>query len=68
MGQELRGLPYPKDFTKSKDSNGYITTVGADGHPGNDHRTDERDRHGRLLGYVLGVDPGKRQREVARRT
>ena len=39
--------PIPKDFAKSKDSNGYCTTVGPMAIPGHHHRADERDRHRR---------------------
>jgi len=54
--QAYEGFPYPKDFAKSKDSNGYCTTVGPTAIPGGTiivpmNATDT----GGLSGYVLGV-------------
>jgi alcohol dehydrogenase (cytochrome c) len=45
------GFPYPKDFTKSKDSNGFVTTVGpmASWH----HHPADEDRHRRPEGFRL---------------
>ncbi len=50
------GFPYPKDFAKSSDANGFITTVGPMAIPGGTiivpmNATDT----GGLQGYVLGV-------------
>jgi hypothetical protein len=42
------GFPYPKDFAKSQDANGFITTVGPMAIPWwHHHRPDERYRHRR---------------------
>ena len=51
------GFPYPKDFAKSQDANGFITTVGPMAIPGGTiivpmNATDT----GGMQGYVLGVD------------
>ena len=51
------GFPYPKDFAKSQDANGFITTVGPMAIPGGIiivpmNATDT----GGMQGYVLGVD------------
>ncbi len=53
----FEGFPYPKDFAKSKDSNGYCTTVGPTAIPGGTiivpmNATDT----GGLSGYVIGVN------------
>jgi alcohol dehydrogenase (cytochrome c) len=51
------GFPYPRDFAKSKDSNGYITTVGPMAIPGTIIVPMNGTDTGGLPGYVLGVDP-----------
>ncbi len=53
------GFPYPKDFAKAQDANGFITTVGPMAIPGGTiivpmNATDT----GGMQGYVLGVDAG----------
>ena len=51
------GFPYPKDFAKSKDSNGYAVTVGPLAIPGTIIVPMNGTDFGGLPGYVLGVDP-----------
>jgi alcohol dehydrogenase (cytochrome c) len=51
------GFPYPKDFAKSGDSNGYITTVGPMAIPGCIIVPMNATDSGGLPGYVLGVNP-----------
>jgi alcohol dehydrogenase (cytochrome c) len=51
------GFPYPKDFAKSKDSNGFISTVGPMAVPGAIILPMNATDTGGLQGYVLGVDP-----------
>jgi alcohol dehydrogenase (cytochrome c) len=51
------GFYYPKDFTKSKDANGYVTTVGPMAIPGTIILPMNATDTGGLPGYVLGVDP-----------
>lgn len=55
--KSYEGFPYPKDFAKSQDANGFITTVGPMAIPGGTiivpmNATDT----GGMQGYVLGVD------------
>jgi alcohol dehydrogenase (cytochrome c) len=51
------GFPYPKDFAKSKDSNGYFMTVGAMAVPGSIIVPMNATDTGGLQGYVVGADP-----------
>ena len=51
------GFPYPKDFAKSKDSNGYFLTVGAMAVPGTIIIPMNATDTGGLQGYVVGADP-----------
>ena len=51
------GFPAPKDFAKSKDSNGYAITVGPMAIPGTIIVPMNGTDFGGLPGYVLGVDP-----------
>ena len=51
------GFPYPKDFAKSKDSNGYCTTVGPMAIPGTIIVPMNATDTGGLEGFVLGVNP-----------
>ena len=51
------GFPYPKDFAKAKDSNGYAITVGPLAIPGTIIVPMNGTDFGGLPGYVLGVDP-----------
>ena len=55
--KSYEGLPYPKDFAKSKDSNGYVTTVGPMAIAGTIILPMNATDTGGLQGYVLGVDP-----------
>jgi len=50
-------FPYPKDFTKAKDSNGYVTTVGPFAIPGTIIVPMNATDTGGLQGYVIGVNP-----------
>ncbi len=50
-------FPYPKDFEKSKDANGYATTVGPLAIPGQIIVPMNGTDFGGLPGYVLGVNP-----------
>ena len=51
------GFPYPKDFAKAKDSNGYCTTVGPMAIAGAIIVPMNATDTGGLAGYVLGVNP-----------
>lgn len=51
------GFQYPKDFAKSKDSNGYCITVGPMAVPGAIIVPLNAADTGGLPGYVLGADP-----------
>jgi alcohol dehydrogenase (cytochrome c) len=51
------GFFYPKDFAKSKESNGYCTTVGPMAIPGTIIVPMNATDTGGLPGYVLGVNP-----------
>jgi alcohol dehydrogenase (cytochrome c) len=55
--KSYEGFPYPKDFTKSKDSNGFITTVGPMAIPGTIIVPMNATDTGGMEGFVLGVDP-----------
>ena len=55
--KSYEGLPYPKDFAKAKDANGYVTTVGPMAIPGTIIVPMNATDTGGLQGYVLGVDP-----------
>ena len=57
FAKSYEGFPYPKDFTKSKDANGYVTTVGPMAIPGTIIVPMNATDTGGLPGYVLGVDP-----------
>jgi len=50
-------FPYPKDFSKAQDSNGYATTVGPLAIPGAIIVPMNGTDFGGLPGYVLGVNP-----------
>jgi|GEM_PF-1638379 len=50
-------FPYPKDFEKSSDANGYATTVGPMAIPGQIIVPMNGTDFGGLPGYVLGVKP-----------
>jgi alcohol dehydrogenase (cytochrome c) len=50
-------FPYPKDFTKAQDSNGYMITAGALAIPGTIIVPMNATDTGGLPGYVLGVNP-----------
>jgi PQQ-dependent dehydrogenase (methanol/ethanol family) len=50
-------FPYPKDFAKSQDANGYATTVGPTAIPGQIILPMNGTDFGGLPGYVIGVDP-----------
>lgn len=52
-----QGFPYPKDFAKSGDSNGYISTVGPLAIPGAILLPLNATDTGGLPGYVVGVSP-----------
>lgn len=52
-----QGFPYPKDFSKSGDSNGYVSTVGPLAIPGAIILPLNATDTGGLPGYVAGVDP-----------
>jgi alcohol dehydrogenase (cytochrome c) len=51
------GFPYPKDFAKAQDSNGYAITVGPMAIPGMIIVPMNGTDFGGLPGYVLGCDP-----------
>jgi alcohol dehydrogenase (cytochrome c) len=51
------GFPYPKDFAKSKEANGYCLTVGPMAIPGTIIVPLNATDTGGLPGYVAGVDP-----------
>jgi alcohol dehydrogenase (cytochrome c) len=51
------GFPYPKDFAKAQDSNGYAITVGPMAIPGQIIVPMNGTDFGGLPGYVLGVSP-----------
>jgi alcohol dehydrogenase (cytochrome c) len=51
------GFPYPKDFAKSKESNGYCITVGPMAIPGAIIIPMNATDTGGLPGFVVGVDP-----------
>jgi alcohol dehydrogenase (cytochrome c) len=51
------GFPYPKDFAKSKESNGYCTTIGPMAIAGTILVPMNATDTGGLPGYVLGVKP-----------
>ncbi len=50
-------FPYPKDFAKSQDANGYATTVGPMAIPGTIIVPMNGTDFGGLPGYVMGVNP-----------
>jgi alcohol dehydrogenase (cytochrome c) len=51
------GFPYPKDFAKAQDSNGYASTVGPLAIPGTIILPLNGTDFGGLPGYVVGVNP-----------
>jgi alcohol dehydrogenase (cytochrome c) len=51
------GFPYPKDFAKAQDSNGYASTVGPLAIPGTILLPLNGTDFGGLPGYVVGVNP-----------
>ena len=51
------GFPYPKDFSKSGDSNGYVSTVGPLAIPGAILVPLNATDTGGLPGYVVGANP-----------
>ena len=55
--KSYEGFPYPKDFAKAKDANGYAITVGPVGHSRQIIVPMNGTDFGGLPGYVLGVDP-----------
>ncbi len=52
-----KGLPYPKDFSKAQDSNGYVSTVGPLAIPGAILLPMNATDTGGLPGYVLAASP-----------
>jgi alcohol dehydrogenase (cytochrome c) len=50
-------FPYPKDFAKAADANGYVTTVGPLAIPGTIIVPMNATDTGGLQGYVIGVNP-----------
>jgi len=55
--KSFEGFPYPKDFAKAKDSNGYCSTVGPMAVAGAIILPMNGTDTGGLPGYVLGVNP-----------
>jgi len=54
---QMDGFPYPKDFSKAGDSNGYVSTVGPLAIPGAILLPLNATDTGGLPGYVVGVSP-----------